>query len=240
MSDPTNCADTRSAISSPDLAGGPSLWRLPDGRMAGPSGLVAALASLSARQVKELGLQTSGISGLRGNTSSRSATLQQSLESKLQARLTGSDLCAVIWKTWATPWGSTISRPRAQVRTIDATDCGLWQTPVADDSVNRVKGKYNSRGEPKLSAQVMLAMWPTPHANCHTGAGTSGRQGGENTQMQVHGSLDKTEKRGALNPQFVCWLMGYPQEWVSCAPSVMPSTRARPQRSSAPTSKPED
>ena len=36
----------------------------------------------------------------------------------------------------------------------------LWQTPVADDAVDRQKGKVNSRGEPKLSAQVKL--WPTP------------------------------------------------------------------------------
>ena len=35
----------------------------------------------------------------------------------------------------------------------------LWQTPVADDAVNREAGKINSRGEPKLSAQVKL--WPT-------------------------------------------------------------------------------
>lgn len=30
----------------------------------------------------------------------------------------------------------------------------LWQTPVADDAVSRPAGKWNSRGEPKLSAQV--------------------------------------------------------------------------------------
>lgn len=32
----------------------------------------------------------------------------------------------------------------------------MWQTPVADDSVDREKGKFNSRGEPKLSAQVLV------------------------------------------------------------------------------------
>lgn len=37
---------------------------------------------------------------------------------------------------------------------------GFWQTPVADDAVERTKGKWNSRGEPKLSAEVKL--WPTP------------------------------------------------------------------------------
>lgn len=36
-----------------------------------------------------------------------------------------------------------------------------WHTPVADDSVDRVNGKINSRGEPKLSVQVL---WPTPRA----------------------------------------------------------------------------
>lgn len=39
---------------------------------------------------------------------------------------------------------------------------GLWQTPVADDKVDRERGKMNSRGEPKLSAQAIL--WPTPMA----------------------------------------------------------------------------
>lgn len=49
---------------------------------------------------------------------------------------------------------------------------GFWQTPVADDAVNRQAGKWNSRGEPKLSAQVLLPtptrdskrekFWPTP------------------------------------------------------------------------------
>jgi hypothetical protein len=37
-----------------------------------------------------------------------------------------------------------------------------WQTPVADDQVDRVLGKINSRGEPKLSTQAI--QWPTPAA----------------------------------------------------------------------------
>jgi hypothetical protein len=37
-----------------------------------------------------------------------------------------------------------------------------WQTPVADDQVDRRHGKINSRGEPKLSAQAL--QWPTPAA----------------------------------------------------------------------------
>jgi hypothetical protein len=37
-----------------------------------------------------------------------------------------------------------------------------WQTPVADDQVDRLHGKINSRGETKLSAQAI--QWPTPAA----------------------------------------------------------------------------
>lgn len=60
---------------------------------------------------------------------------------------------------------------------------GYWQTPVADDAVNRVAGKWNSRGEPKLSAQVM---YPTPLANSHTGAGHGpNKTGAPNLQTVV-------------------------------------------------------
>jgi hypothetical protein len=45
----------------------------------------------------------------------------------------------------------------------------LWQTPVSDDAVERKAGKFNSRGEPKLSAQVKK--YPTPRA-------TDGDRGG--------------------------------------------------------------
>ena len=45
---------------------------------------------------------------------------------------------------------------------------------------------------------------PTPHANCHTGAGTHG-DGGPNLQTVIGGSL---------NPEFVEWLQGFPIGWT--------------------------
>lgn len=54
----------------------------------------------------------------------------------------------------------------------------LWQTPVADDAVDRKAGKWNSRGEPKLSAQVM--MWPTPISTDYkAGCGKTGNRSSE-------------------------------------------------------------
>jgi hypothetical protein len=37
-----------------------------------------------------------------------------------------------------------------------------WQTPVADDEVDRLRGNINSRGEPHSCAQAI--QWPTPAA----------------------------------------------------------------------------
>jgi site-specific DNA-cytosine methylase len=55
--------------------------------------------------------------------------------------------------------------------------------------------------------------WASPHANCTTGAGNQGRQGGENLQTQA---------KGKLNPRWVETLMGLPVGWTmpSCASPV--------------------
>ena len=70
-------------------------------------------------------------------------------------------------------WPTPTTQDNVQVRGVGAaanapsrgTTLGgavrMWQTPVADDAVNRAKGKWNSRGEPKLSAQVLCTDEPT-------------------------------------------------------------------------------
>jgi len=74
--------------------------------------------------------------------------------------LEDSESSSVIWpRSGMTANGQCWELPTLARRT-SGTDSGLWQTPVADDAVNRVNGKINSRGEPKLSAQVLR--WPTP------------------------------------------------------------------------------
>lgn len=63
---------------------------------------------------------------------------------------------------------------------------------------------------------------PLPSQAAHSGATPSG-------------SLEPTEKLGALNPEFVSWLMGYPPEWLSCAPSATRSSHKSQRSSSKPT-----
>lgn len=111
-----------------------------------------------------------------------------------------------------------------------------WQTPVADDAVDRKNGKWNSRGEPKLSAQVL--MWPTPKA--HPGsnrrtkptpaqlAGKAGmdlsvavklwptptahnaKEGGYPAEHTRNTPTLAARAGGRLNPTWVEWLMGFP------------------------------
>lgn len=93
------------------------------------------------------------ISGRSSPDSSLSATLQRSLESKLQARLVGRGfpVFALTWKRWDMQSGPPICALRASVRRTSGNDFGGWPTPRREDSES-------------------------------TGAGTSGRQGGLNLQ----------------------------------------------------------
>jgi hypothetical protein len=86
----------------------------------------------------------------------------------------------------------------------------------------------------------IVSTWPTPTSqDCARGVGTIRPQDtgiplpqrvaqviGTNTS----GSPDQTENQGALNPAFPCWLMGFPDEWESCAPMATPSSRRSRQK----------
>jgi len=70
---------------------------------------------------------------------------------------------SVTLPTWGMTRNGSVCRHPTLERPISGIGLGLWQTIVADDSADRAKGKWNSRGEPKLSAQVLHPEhWPTP------------------------------------------------------------------------------
>lgn len=88
---------------------------------------------------------------------------------------------------------------------------GQWPTPRAHSFAEshtpeltpldiRVRGMYQDN--PRY--------WASPHANCTTGVGNQGQQGGENLQTQA---------KGKLNPRWVETLMGLSVGWTmpSCA-----------------------
>jgi len=101
-----------------------------------------------------------------------------------------------------------------------------WATPQARDHFSAHSEEYikakkaQGHGMANLNDQAVPAGWPTPATN-DTGQSVTARQGSENLSVVAIGAMSnlspaETEKPGQLNPEFVCWLMGYPAEWLSC------------------------
>jgi len=176
MFDLMNCESSPNATSSQASGSGPTPCDPQAGPMTVLFGQEAARASLSARQVQEAGLMTSGTSGLTGTTSSASAALQSSLASRLQARTAsvGSTLYTLTWKQRATPSGLLICALRASVRRISDNASGLlgWPTPLVSNVnasrtsdpqgyAERMFNRPNAGTDLAIYAQYLTG-WPTP------------------------------------------------------------------------------
>jgi hypothetical protein len=171
MYTPPTCRTSPSATSSPASAFGPWHFAAPAGQMTDLFGLVPAPANLSARQAKELGLLTSGTYGRHSTTSSASAALQSSLESRLRVKTSslGSTLYKMTWKAWDTGSGRSRSRLRASVLRISATGStgpAPWPTPLASNLngglVARALREDGRNRGPGLHDTAMLTGWTTP------------------------------------------------------------------------------
>ena len=157
--------DSPSATSSQELESGHTLFASLGGLTIGQFGRALAPANLSATQAAALGLLMSGTSGRRGSNSSRSASLQSSLESRLRARTAsvGSTLFTLTWKQRATPSGLQICALRASARRTSVSDCGSWPTPAARDWKGATLERWGENARP-LNEVAVLAGWPTPRA----------------------------------------------------------------------------
>ena len=176
MFDLMNCESSPNATSSQASGSGPT----PCDPQAGPTtvlfGQEAARASLSARQVQEAGLMTSGTSGRTGTISSASAALQSSLASRLQARTAsaGSTLYTLTWKQRATPSGLLICALRASARRTSDSASGLlgWPTPDAHAGsggrmpadLMALKRESGTKVQVTINHAAALTGWPTPNA----------------------------------------------------------------------------
>tara|TARA_Y100000310_G_scaffold53728_1_gene49292 strand:- start:417 stop:1181 length:765 start_codon:yes stop_codon:yes gene_type:complete len=124
-----------------------------------------------------------------------------------------------------------------------------WTPPYATENTMRrgdPNGTLRSTSGSLAKDVVMKVGWPTPTPMARDGKG--GFQGGRIRKGKIStDSLDvtaqlapgqtpspspaSTAKSGVLNPEFVRWLMGFPEEWGNYAPTAMPSSR-KSQRNS--------
>lgn len=127
---PRTCADSLAATSSPASGDGTTPCSSPAGEMT-LFGRAPAPASRSALPASKKEPTTSDTCGQSSFASSRSADLQRSLASRLQARLGlgGSMEYKLTWKERATPLGRRICALRASVPRTSASGCTGWPTP---------------------------------------------------------------------------------------------------------------
>lgn len=154
-----------------------------------------------------------------------------------QLALSGLDISATGWQSWATPntmdylpqrspealkkqaEGSRKGRKRK--RSDLAAAVKMWPTPTAQDGQNSTfpKSQINRGSLVGDVMKEMAAVYPTPT----TGAGLCGGTGNYQKlkKLEEQGTISEEERKsmsqgngGQLNPYWVEWLMGFPPGWT--------------------------
>jgi len=134
MSIPQTLQDSPNAISSPASVDGLTLCEFLSGPTIDLYGPVAALASHLAKQAQNVEQPTPVTCGPSSSGSSASAALQQSLESKLRAKMAspGWILFRLTWKVRTTPLQRRICALRASKPRTSDNACTSWPTTAED------------------------------------------------------------------------------------------------------------
>lgn len=118
---------------------------------------------------------------------------------------------------------------------VEAANMAAWPTPnvpnggrsIAHAQIKGGSAYHNGKKvQIGLEAVARMAGWATPTTRDHKDTGDlsasmtrkDGKKRNDVLGRQAFISTAPTENRGALNPEFSLWLMGYPPAWESCAP----------------------
>lgn len=219
-SPPMTCAGTTNVTSLQGSPVGlsPSSW--PDGTTLDLFGQEVAPASRSPRLGRRSDSQTSGICGLFSEPLSPSADLQSSLENRLRERLAtnGCPAFALTWRAIPMLSGPPICALLASENGTAASDCIGLPSPIT---------KYDGRS--MAAWRIAKARAKNRHSLGLYGKGT-GAPGMVDLQRRLRLLLGCDN--GKVTTAFVASMMGYPETWLSTAPSATPSSRRLRPRSS--------
>ena len=173
------------------------------------------------------------------------------------------DLLSWWWKTWQTSWlevwetfseiwpraGMTRNgiayklRPLAPRMAVTVSGSSLIPTPTKGDARSAANATARRFKEPPTGVHAGLTltdfvrMYPTPQARQKQYGRGGGR--GKGSILRGGGLMLDNVLGGKPNPQFVEWLMGYPQDWtmLGSPPSATRLSRRSRNGSSGKSSK---
>jgi len=131
--------------------------------------------------------------------------------------------CFLTWKTRATPAGRLLFQLAPSVQRTGGIGSGLWATPRAQEdgrnleAYHAMQAKRGRSEEDVSSLSVQVKMWPTPTTRDHKGGRKPDtlKASGRGVTNSLNDAMTIRDQHGALNPEWVEWLMGFPVGWTS-------------------------
>ena len=160
------------------------------------------------------------------------------------------------WPKWGIVSGGVAGRLPILERHTTENGSSLWPTPQSFDAKateNWQPGSEWDRNKKTHTLSKVAQMWSTPMCPTHHNIGTMQEWGGSGNKIRRllptvsardHRSGKGSQERpghappltdiagGLLNPTWVEWLMGFPEEWTALSASEMPLSRSKSTRSS--------